>query len=409
MLLLFIQEVKAMALLFKILATILMLINTIHVIHIYLSLRKSDDSHMLLNKKIRFFFAIFFLLLVCFLFGYVVILLSNNGNHCMFFVILSQLIFWGAVFVMISIHIFKALIRTTNQQFFLEKSDLQLSLDTYLKSIPGGVHHCEIEPEMRVTYVNKGFTDLSGFTIDEIKERHNGKYIGIIHKDDIDTFMAALEHLLKTMTSVTVTYRIVTKRGETIWVSDSMNAVKDSKGFTHIFAVVMDITTERTNAETDPLTGLLNKRAFDARTREYMSLNPQKNIGLFMIDLNFFKGVNDKYGHQIGDSVLVEAAKHFISLFSNEDAVIGRIGGDEFMVLVKDAASDEHLLALQNRLNGAFKSEIPDAEDFPPVSVSAGYVFASCFEDFDTIYRRADVSMYKAKESAHAMRNSAAE
>lgn len=400
-----------MSLLFEVLATILMFINTTHVIYLYVSLRKSKKYRMLANKKIQMVYMVYVLLLVCFLIGYIFILFYNNGDTTLHLVI-SQLLFWGACFVMISMQVFKSLIHTMNQQFFLEKSDLQLSLDTYLKSIPGGVRHCETEPELRVTYVNKGFTDIFGYTIDDIKETYKGKYTEVIHKDDVDTFLSTMDHLIKTVSSATITYRLIAKSGETIWVSDSMNAVKDSKGATHIFSVVMNITNERTNAETDSLTGLLNKRAFNARTKEYMRLNPEKNIGLFMVDLDFFKEVNDQYGHQRGDLVLIEVAKYLHSVFSDENAVIGRIGGDEFMAFLKDVPSDQYLLHMQNRINAAFKIKIPDIDCFdvnqsPSIYGSTGYAFAKCTEDFDTIYRRADASMYRAKELVHAMRNRA--
>jgi PAS domain S-box-containing protein len=101
---------------------------------------------------------------------------------------------------------------------------------------------------LRVYYVSKGFTDITGYTMEKIDELYNGKYTDFVYEADRSTFVAAIERLLRTMSETVVSYRIVSKRGDIIWVSDSMNIVKDSKGNRHIFAVVLDITDEKSSA-----------------------------------------------------------------------------------------------------------------------------------------------------------------
>ena len=119
---------------------------------------------------------------------------------------MAQIMFWGAVFVFISVYVFRTLLKITKDQYIGELSDLQISLDTYIKSIPGGVHHCVVEPELRVYYVSKGFTDITGYTMEEIDELYNGKYTDFVYEADRSTFVAAIERLLRTMSETVVSY-----------------------------------------------------------------------------------------------------------------------------------------------------------------------------------------------------------
>ena len=290
-------EVIIMHILFEVLATILMIINVLYVIRVFFILKNSKNSDNLKKKNLNIVGDLYIALLILFVVGYVCISLNNNGENSIQLNIMAQIMFWGAVFVFISVYVFRTLLKITKDQYIGELSDLQISLDTYIKSIPGGVHHCVVEPELRVYYVSKGFTDITGYTMEEIDELYNGKYTDFVYEADRSTFVAAIERLLRTMSETVVSYRIVSKRGDIIWVSDSMNIVKDSKGNRHIFAVVLDITDEKSSAETDALTGILNKGAFNFNVRECMKLHADEHIALFMIDLNYFKEVNDKYGH----------------------------------------------------------------------------------------------------------------
>ena len=397
-------EVIIIHILFEVLATILMIINVLYVIRVFFILKNSKNSDNLKKKNLNIVGDLYIALLILFVVGYVCISLNNNGENSIQLNIMAQIMFWGAVFVFISVYVFRTLLKITKDQYIGELSDLQISLDTYIKSIPGGVHHCVVEPELRVYYVSKGFTDITGYTMEEIDELYNGKYTDFVYEADRSTFVAAIERLLRTMSETVVSYRIVSKRGDIIWVSDSMNIVKDSKGNRHIFAVVLDITDEKSSAETDALTGILNKGAFNFNVRECMKLHADEHIALFMIDLNYFKEVNDKYGHHSGDTILIKTVEYLKAAFVDEDAIIGRVGGDEFMVLVKSVISEDAVMALKKKVQDNFRLRIDDIPDFPPVSGSVGCIFAKCSDDFETVFRRADNAMYDEKDRAHALR-----
>ncbi len=96
--------------------------------------------------------------------------------------------------------------------------------------------------------------------------------------------------------------------------------------------------------EQDRMLGILNKSAFEYRLKNALSLVDASNyISAMMLDLDDFKNINDRYGHPCGDYVLLETAQALKGIFSREDQLIGRIGGDEFAVLLLHSASEEQI------------------------------------------------------------------
>lgn len=393
-----------MSLTFNILAILLMFVNIMYVVHVFISLKRSQSKNSALLKKLNWIGHAYITLLLVFFIGYVVITIMSMKDDSFTSVVISQILFWGAVFVFISIYVFNTLFQQMNEEMTYEISDLKISLNNYIKHMPGGVHHCQVDPELKVTYVSPGFTDITGYRFEDINRISNGKYTGIIMEEDQQRFVDAIHQLMDTETEVTVTYRVLKPEGTVIWVSDSMNIIKDSKGNRHIFAVVLDITKDHMKAIKDSLTGLLNAGTFHSRVAEYMHLHPDSFVGLFMIDLNDFKSVNDIYGHQIGDVILKKVAEYLTSIFSNYDTLIGRVGGDEFMVLVKGICEEE-MVDLKSNLVSNFHITLEEIADFPVISGSVGYTYCSCKSDFDTIYQSADESMYKEKELLRSFRD----
>ena len=89
-------------------------------------------------------------------------------------------------------------------------------------------------------------------------------------------------------------------------------------------------------------------------------------------------------------------ADYITSVFSEYDTLIGRVGGDEFMVLVK-GIREEEMVDLKSNLVSNFHITLEEFADFPVITGSVGYTYCSCKSDFDTVYQTADESMYKEK------------
>ena len=153
-------------------------------------------------------------------------------------------------------------------------------------------------------------------------------------------------------------------------------------------------------AQRDALTGLLNRGALGERLQgavEFARANNSFFAVLFM-DLDRFKLVNDTYGHDAGDAILVEVASRLRECFSDRAAII-RLGGDEFVVVLEGVADAEDVGGLIESFLAALRSPILVGEVEVAVGASIG---VSCFPrdgtDANTLLRRADIAMYYAKQ-----------
>lgn len=153
--------------------------------------------------------------------------------------------------------------------------------------------------------------------------------------------------------------------------------------------------------ELDPLTGLLNKTAFQARAEARLARGGEA-LTLFMLDLDGFKAVNDVYGHPCGDFVLQEAGLRLRSVLP-PDTDIGRIGGDEFAALLPGARGAAEL----ERTGGRLIREI-SAIRWQERDVGAGCSVGICQAarpgaSYAQLYREADQALYRAKRQGRGM------
>lgn len=151
---------------------------------------------------------------------------------------------------------------------------------------------------------------------------------------------------------------------------------------------------------TDLLTGLLNKIAFETKTKTFLAKREEGTVcGLVILDFDNFKHVNDNYGHQIGDEVLKSFARVLTDYFRSKD-IIGRVGGDEFMVLLTNGIPRE---SLDNRCeNIQHTLRTMKIGEAGPFSCSIGIAIDSKGSDFQTLYNTADAALYQAKENGKA-------
>lgn len=151
-------------------------------------------------------------------------------------------------------------------------------------------------------------------------------------------------------------------------------------------------------ADTDLLTGLSNKLATERKIKEYMEKHPKEQALLFVLDVDNFKKVNDTLGHAFGDEVL-SALGHQVSAMFRSTDVVGRIGGDEFMILLKNLNTDEALEKEARKLADFFKDFRPGEYIKYAATASMGAaVFPKDGADFESLYKAADSALYVAKK-----------
>jgi diguanylate cyclase (GGDEF)-like protein len=149
----------------------------------------------------------------------------------------------------------------------------------------------------------------------------------------------------------------------------------------------------------DRLTGAVNRSLFiDLVQREILHAHrTQQKFGVFFIDLDRFKAVNDTMGHAAGDVVLVEVVRR-ISAVLREVDVVCRQSGDEFLVLLRNITHWDTLGEMADRVIKALETPVAVDTRFTSVSASIGIaLFPDDAQDFDTLIKNADVAMYHAK------------
>ncbi|MGE5096153.1 MAG: EAL domain-containing protein [Betaproteobacteria bacterium] len=189
----------------------------------------------------------------------------------------------------------------------------------------------------------------------------------------------------------------------------SIAAVDDEQGtVTHYIGVFSDITRQKQHevelariAHYDALTGLPNRALLNDRFTQALehARRTRSRVAVCMLDLDRFKAVNDQYGHDAGDTVLMETASRLKATLRPADTV-ARLGGDEFVLLLLDVESPTACDALAHRILTAVSA--PIRVGIEPLSVSASLgitMFPEDASDPDTLLRHADRAMYGAKDA----------
>jgi len=154
-------------------------------------------------------------------------------------------------------------------------------------------------------------------------------------------------------------------------------------------------------AEADFLTGLLNRRGMGERIQiEKNRLERQgAKLGMLVLDLDHFKEINDSYGHDLGDQVLVYTANIIRSVMRSYD-LCSRWGGDEFLVIAPHIASREALTIVAEKLRAEIKARpFSFGAERRALTVSIGGYFADPREDTDAVLKAADDALYTAKQN----------
>lgn len=156
-----------------------------------------------------------------------------------------------------------------------------------------------------------------------------------------------------------------------------------------------------TQASTDHLTGLPNRTHFD-RTLDHLMTQGRPGLGVLFIDVDHFKQVNDTFGHQIGDQVLVSVARRIGQVVRGEDQVF-RQSGDEFLVIAHGLMDEDAAHRLADRIGAMFDRplQIDDQQVHVTVSIGAALRTESS-RDRRSILEAADVALYRAKDDGRA-------
>lgn len=199
--------------------------------------------------------------------------------------------------------------------------------------------------------------------------------------------------------------------GVTIWIKSGETALVDclnTIGFTLLACIMGNAQIKMKLADiaakvaiiqqrdTDVLTGVSSRQAAEKQITSYL-LHETSLAAMMIIDVDHFKNINDTLGHMQGDETLIDVAKIIRGMFRSSDCV-ARWGGDEFLVFVKNIPDVKWLQSQSERLVRSLQKDYEVQGAVCSISASVGIALYTGKEDFDTLYRNADVALYRVKE-----------
>ncbi|MEY2665832.1 MAG: hypothetical protein RLZZ384_3 [Pseudomonadota bacterium] len=258
----------------------------------------------------------------------------------------------------------------------------------------------------KITLINRVFTDITGYNIDDVLGK-DLRFLSTAKQDD--DFYAAMWFEINTHGT---------------WKGEVWNQRKDSSVFPELLTITTihnskneivnyigifsDITLQKQATEQieylanyDGLTGLMNRMALQSAV-ENVLVSVQKSqqlLALLFIDLDGFKAVNDTLGHAVGDEVLKSTAERLMKNVRGRD-LVARLGGDEFVVVLVHLTDVSHIVPVADKLLNALHQTLTHEDQTLHVTPSMGIaVYSDTCCDYAKLLSSADKAMYKAKEN----------
>jgi diguanylate cyclase (GGDEF)-like protein/PAS domain S-box-containing protein len=269
-----------------------------------------------------------------------------------------------------------------------------------------GVAEVEMETG-RFVMVNQQLCKIVGRTEEEMLAT---TFLALTHPDDLHLHEEQTTQLAAgKIGHYDLEKRYLRKDGGIVWVNLTISPLqKTEEASTHNLIVVQDITERRQAAEKiqqmayhDSLTGLPNRKLFSDRLDIALaqSQRNQKEVGIAMLDLDHFKGVNDTLGHDVGDLLLKETAERLSAALRKGDTV-ARFAGDEFLLILPDLKVIEDAIRVAQKIVDSFRKPFLIDTHQLAVTTSIGIaVYPHDGTDEGILLKNADIAMYQAKQA----------
>ena len=261
--------------------------------------------------------------------------------------------------------------------------------------------------EQRIIYVSPAYERVFGRSAALLMASYD-EWRNSIYPDDLDYAAESLAQVLETGAVEQREYRIIRSDGQLRWLSDKcfISSRQASGHGTVIVGIAEDITDKKRLegelhrlATTDVLTESSNRRHFfDCARREFDQARQYGgSMALLLLDLDDFKKINDRYGHQMGDQVLQRLA-HCGATALRRDDLFGRIGGEEFAALFPGCEPDVALQVAERLQREVQRLSFQYEGETFGITVSQGLtVLRTGDANLEALYARADAAMYQAK------------
>jgi diguanylate cyclase (GGDEF)-like protein/PAS domain S-box-containing protein len=251
-----------------------------------------------------------------------------------------------------------------------------------------------------IIYISPSLFTVTGWQPEELLE---ARVFDLVHPDDVQNAMEEFQEGIKTGTARMAEFRFPVKSGAYKWFEGTGKALYDDEGRAVGAIISCREIEERKKAEKeieylvnyDVLTKLYNRRFFEQRITE-LDVEGIVPVAILVCDVDGLKLINDTLGHTVGDQLLLQSARLLLNHFSDDGAMVARIGGDEFAVLLPGYGEEKFIKVLDS-----FRSSIKGINEELveiPFSISVGYAIRSLpQEKMMETFKRADEAMYREK------------
>jgi diguanylate cyclase (GGDEF)-like protein/PAS domain S-box-containing protein len=308
------------------------------------------------------------------------------------------------------------MVKASRNIYKLEQSELRLTKAKKMARLG----YWEWQINSNILYWSDEFYEMIG-----LRKEHfipdNLNYKDYILEADKAYVVEQLQNVINTKQATTFECRVITATNQQRFISQQVEPVKDHKGnLISLIGTVQDITERKEQdnkirhlAYYDEITQLPNRAfflQFLAKTLELSQRN-NRNFAVLFLDLDGFKGVNDTYGHQAGDQLLLEISKRLTEGLRCSDLAsryfdhfdhkvdVARLGGDEFTILLNELTRPEDAATVAERIQRWVTEPVVLGDRLIHIGVSIGIaVYPFDGEDADTLLKNADIAMYHAKK-----------
>ncbi|OOB78113.1 MAG: hypothetical protein BEN18_08690 [Epulopiscium sp. Nuni2H_MBin001] len=306
--------------------------------------------------------------------------------------ITKLILFYAGIFMVIGVDVVaehkvktsSKLVNSMYQKMCLDNSECVMEVDCITGRLLNHTISGEVQPKLIGTYYEKFIKDMmiADIHADDIKIVGDKSELSYM-RSDLDNGQKQYEY----------EYRKLDLNGEYYYCRATVNVAKGDDNISAIVKV-RNVQAEKdllVKSEIDQLSGLYNKKTTEMMITR--SLQTTDNGVLFMIDIDNFKSINDKFGHDKGDEVIVDVASKIKKVFRDND-IVGRVGGDEFMVFITGNAN---VIQKAEQLCSSIKCTYHVEDVEVTISASIGIAYSEAGITFNRLYKLADTALYGSK------------
>ena len=285
--------------------------------------------------------------------------------------------------------------------------DVERRYRTLVEQLPLVVYIDALDAASSNVFTSRQIEPLLGYSVEDWASDAT-LFVRTLHPEDRDRVLTAHARTHATHEPLSVEYRLLAGDGRVVWVRDEGVVVVDDDGRPlYLQGYLLDVTAEREAqaqlrqmALYDPLTGLANRAFFHEQLQHAAALRKEggEQTALLFIDLNHFKEVNDRFGHDVGDAVLARLGQRIQHTVRAGDGA-ARLGGDEFAIVLAAVSEPAEAARAAERLLQRIVEPIGLGPAFVSVTASIGIALG---DEPELLLKEADAAMYRAKSLREA-------